>query len=60
MTYSNDYSDIEYDDEEIEAYMDKLSKTPSEKSKKLRARRRIEEMREAKLLQQNIDSYYFE
>jgi len=54
-------SDIEdLYEEEVESYMDKESRTTAPKIKKLRARRRIETMREQKRLKRQLDDFYYE
>ena len=48
-----------YIEEEIELYMEEASSKASQ-NKKLRARRKIEEIRENKRLQRQIDSYCYD
>ena len=59
MQKTNDIFSDYYVEEEIELYIEVTSSKAS-KNKKLRARRKIEEMRENKLLQRQIDSYCYD
>jgi len=57
MSKYDDFFDfLENDEEELELYMDK----PSAHGRKFKARRKIEEMRENKRLQRQLDSYYLD
>jgi len=49
--------DNNYDDE-MELYIDKISRSTSAKMRKLKARRRIEDIQENKRLRRQIDNFY--
>jgi len=61
MAESNKFLD-DYDDLENEAdlYVDKVSKRPASQQKKFKARRKIEELRENKRMQQQINSHFYD
>jgi len=59
MRTPNKDIDNNYDDE-MELYIDKISRSTSTKIRKLKARRRIEDIQENKRLRRQIDNFYWD
>ena len=59
MPQRNTPYDEYHDEEVIMQYLEK-SPTASTREKKLKARRRIEEMRDDKRLRRELDNYYYD